>query len=388
MECLSGSIKPSQLSWRPVATAAVKKGRVQTKLNNCAGNITSKSTRKDGLTYTAIIAISLMVSAPAPGHHSDAGLDMESLVTLVGTVNNFFWRNPHVYFTIEAINENAEIKEWSLQMGSTITVSRMGWNRDTLSPGDQVSVQAHPSIDGRPYAYVRAVEKEGGLSSGEVFREPDVTIGATSLEGKWLAKLSEIPRYPGGFDGFFIANLKLTKKGIAARAAYDPLSADNPESLCIGRPTPAMIVSSTRYPIQIQFNNDEKTIEIRSQYWDEVRTIYMDGRKHPDSNKRFASGHSIGHWSGKTLVVDTRNFLNHRSPYQIGLPSGEHKHVVERYQLIEGGTRIAVEFMLEDPEYISEPMTHSRELIYTPQIPMSPFDCNPNATRMFMPLSN
>ena len=347
-----------------------------------------KSIETRGENYTAIIIISLMLGTPALGHHSDAGLNMESLVSLVGTVSNFFWRNPHVYFTIETINENAEITEWSLQMGSTVTVSRMGWSRDTLLPGDQVTVQVHPAIDGRPYAYVRAVEKEGGLSPGEVFREPDVTIGATSLEGKWLAKLSEVTRYPGGFDGFFIANLKLTEKGIAARAAYDPFSPDNPESLCIGRPTPAMIVSSTRYPIQIQFNNDEKTIEIRSQYWNEVRTIYMDGRKHPDSNKRFASGYSIGHWSGETLVVDTRNFLDHRSPYQIGLPSGEYKHVVERYQLIKGGTRIAVEFTLEDPEYISEPMTHSRELIYTPQIPMSPFNCDPNATRMFMPPSN
>ena len=329
-----------------------------------------------------------MLATPAPGHHSDAGLDMQSVVTLAGTVSEFFWRNPHVYFTVETTSLNTEATKWSLQMGSTITVSRMGWTRDTLSPGDQITVQAHPAIDGRPYGYVKSVGKKGGLDSGEVFREPDVTASATSLEGRWLAKLSEVPRYPGGFDGFFIANLKLTEKGMKARAAYDPFSIDNPESQCIGRPSPAMIVSSTRYPVQIQFNEDQKTIEIRSQYWDEVRTIYMDGRNHPDSNKRFASGHSIGRWSGDTLVVDTRNFANHRSPYQIGLPSGEHKHVIERYQLIEGGTRIGVEFTLEDPEYISEPMTHSRELIYTPQIPMFPFDCDPEATRMFIPFSN
>ena len=43
-----------------------------------------------GENYTAIIAISLMLGAPALGHHSDAGLNMESLVSLVGTVNNFF----------------------------------------------------------------------------------------------------------------------------------------------------------------------------------------------------------------------------------------------------------------------------------------------------------
>jgi hypothetical protein len=58
---------------------------------------------------------------------------------------------------------------------------------------------------------------------------------------------------------------------------------------------------------------------------------------------------------------------------------------VERYQLLEGGTRLMVEFMLEDPEYIAEPMSHRRELIYSPQIEMLPFDCDPESTRRFLP---
>ena len=334
------------------------------------------------------LAIAFLLVASASGHHSDAGLDMESVVTFEGTISEFFWRNPHVYFTVETTDENGERVEWALQMGSTITVSRMGWNRDTLSPGDHVVVQAHPATDGRPYGYLDSVEKAGGLDAGAVFREPEVTASTRSLEGRWMAKLSEVPRYPGGIDGFFVANLVLTEKGREARAAYDPFSAENPEARCIGRPTPGMIVSSTRYPIEIQFNEDEKVVVIRGQYWDEVRTVYMDGRDHPDPGQRFPSGHSIGDWEGDTLVVDTRNFSDHRSPYQIGVPSGGRKHVAERYRLIEGGTRIAVEFVLEDPEHLSEPMTHARELIYVPQIEMTPFDCDAEATRMFMPASD
>ena len=42
---------------------------------------------------------------------------------------------------------------------------------------------------------------------------------------------------------------------------------------------------------------------------------------------------------GDVLVVDTRNFAFHRSPYQMGVPSGNQKHVVERYQLIEDGAQ-------------------------------------------------
>ena len=329
-------------------------------------------------------AIALTASSPTFAHHSDAGLDMENVVIFEGTIKEFFWRNPHVYFTVETTDGSGELVEWALQMGSTITVSRMGWNRSTLMPGDRVVISAHPATDGRPYGYLDSVEREGGLDdSGPTFREPEVTVASTSLEGRWMSKLSEVPRYPGGIDGFFIANLDLTDKAREARDSYDPFSAENPEARCIGRPSPGMIVSSTRYPMEIEFIGDD-IVELRGQYWDEVRTVYMDGREHPDPDTRFPSGHSIGHWDGDTLVVDTRNFTDHRSPYQIGVPSGGQKNVVERYTLIEGGTRIAVDFVLSDPEYLATPMVHARELVYVPQVPMEPFECSLDATRMFM----
>ena len=46
---------------------------------------------------------------------------------------------------------------------------------------------------------------------------------------------------------------------------------------------------------------------------------------------------------------------------------------------------MVVEFMLEDPEYIVGSMTHTRELIYSPQRGMSRFECDPEAARRFVP---
>ena len=139
------------------------------------------------------------------------------------------------------------------------------------------------------------------------------------------------------------------------------------------------------YPIQIEYNEAGETIIIRSQFFDQVRTVYMDGREHPPTDERTHEGHSIGSWEDDVLVIDTRNFADNRSPYQNGIPSGAQKHVVERYRLHEDGTRLTVEFMLEDPEYIVGSMTHSRDLIYSPQIEMTPFDCDAEATREFLP---
>ena len=82
--------------------------------------------------------------------------------------------------------------------------------------------------------------------------------------------------------------------------------------------------------------------------------------------------------------MDTRNFDDHRSPYQTGVPSGAQKHVVERYELSEDGTRVLVDFLLEDPEYLATSMTHTRELVYIPDHVMQSFDCDVESARRFV----
>jgi hypothetical protein len=57
---------------------------------------------------------------------------------------------------------------------------------------------------------------------------------------------------------------------------------------------------------------------------------------------------------------------------------------VERYRLSDDGARLIVEFMLEDPEYLAEPLTHSRELLYSPELEISSFGCDPETTRRFV----
>ncbi len=335
----------------------------------------------------------LVVLAPAAlAHHSDAGVDMTNTVEFDGTVTSYNWRNPHVYFNVSRAEADGATREWELQMPSTVTMTRMGWSRDSLAPGDRVTVYTHVARDGRPYGILEYATKADGTvlatsfdyDSGSV--DPVFDIGANpstdSLEGIWFTDRSKLTLYPGGFDGFFQAQLVLTEAGAEAQASFDVLSAENPESTCVGRPTPAMIVSSQIFPMQIEFAGD--IIYIRSEYFDEERTVYMDGRGHPDSDQRFDRGHSIGRWDGDTLVVDTANFADHRSPYQIGVPSGARKHVVERYRLAEDGTRIVVDFMLEDPEFLAEPLNHTRELVFSPELTLNEFNCDPETTRRFV----
>ena len=330
-----------------------------------------------------VLAAAAFLMSPASGHHSDAGVDTESIVAFEGTVKEFVWKNPHVYVVV-ATGQGDEAVEWELQMAAVNVLSRRGWTRDALLPGDHVMIRANPAESGRPYGILQSVEKEGGLSLAAAANAPDDSQSTTTLAGKWLTDRSTVESYPGGFDGFFHALLSPNEKGTAAQKAFDPLSDENPEASCVGRPTPSALVSTALYLMEIDLAQQEEIIVIRSEWFNEVRTIYMDGREHPDASERFVTGHSIGRWEGDALVVDTANFEDHRSPYQIGVPSGMQKHVVERYELTEDGTHIAVEFVLEDPEYLAEPMVHRRQLIYSPPLEMLHSDCDPEATSRFL----
>lgn len=355
---------------------------------------------------------------------------MESIVAFEGVVTDFVWRNPHVYVLVERTDGSreggqargndaeggqagegnreggrayegdqapeagqaseggreaaAQARQWELQMGPVNTMSRRGWRRDTLQSGDRVSVRAHVALSGRPYGIVESIDKDGGLALAAAAVGAPAPATATTLEGRWIADRSATMSYPGGFDGFFNALLKVNEKGRAARDAYDPLSDENPEASCIGRPTPAALVSTSLYLLEIDIREEEQTVVLHSEWFDEVRTVHLDGRGHPPPDERFVTGHSIGWWEGDTLVVDTRNFADHRSPYQIGVPSGAQKHVVERYRLTEDGTHIDLEFVLDDPEFLAEPMVHRRQLNHAPHLRMYPGECDPEATSRFL----
>lgn len=330
----------------------------------------------------------LVLTSPVFGHHADTGLDMESVLAIEGAVTEFNWRNPHTYLSIESTDADGEPVEWTVQLGAAVVLSRRGVTRDTLQPGDQIVVELHPARDGQPYGLVVSIEKEGvevvSRSRRFVRSIQQTAVSTTTLEGRWFVDRSSLVDYPGGLDELANEQLTLTEKGRVAADAFDQNSEENPLLSCTStRPTPVGIVYTDFYPMEIEFIEDE-IIMIRSQFFDQERTVYMDGRAHPQPSERFHEGHAIGWWERDVLVVDTTNFADDRSAYQNGVPSGAQKHVVERYRLGEDGTRMTVEFSVEDPEYFMGSFTHTRDLIYSPHLEMTPYNCDLESTRRFL----
>ena len=88
-----------------------------------------------------------------------------------------------------------------------------------------------------------------------------------------------------------------------------------------------------------------------SGFENEIRIIYLDGRKHTPADEvvRTYDGESIGHWEGDTLVVDTRSMISDKHVIDDGLPVSDDFRIIERIRLIDNGQRLEDQWTLIDP---------------------------------------
>ena len=91
----------------------------------------------------------LMLSSPLFAHHGSAQFDIGKRVTLKGTVKTFQWTNPHsVVWVLVQPEGGGDPQEWSFETTSPGVLTRGGWTRNSIKPGDRVSVEFHPLRDG------------------------------------------------------------------------------------------------------------------------------------------------------------------------------------------------------------------------------------------------
>ena len=90
----------------------------------------------------------LLISIPLFAHHGASEYDMTKIVTLSGTVKELQFVNPHSLLTITVKDDGGKMSEWQGELPSPNLLSRRGWSRSTLKPGDQVTVIGSPAKNG------------------------------------------------------------------------------------------------------------------------------------------------------------------------------------------------------------------------------------------------
>ena len=108
--------------------------------------------------------VALAASAPAFAHHSAAMFDHDKKVTLVGTVKEFQYTNPHSWLQVlvpQAAGKPPVL--WGFEAEGPSTLLRAGIKAKTFVPGDKVTIVANPMKDGRPAGALLTATKADGV---------------------------------------------------------------------------------------------------------------------------------------------------------------------------------------------------------------------------------
>ena len=333
---------------------------------------------------TKVLAHCLMLGIGAAGtaqaHHSqiEFNLDPAAIETIRGTVTQYDFVNPHVYVYFETDDADGSTALWELEASSTPNLIRRGWSGDSVTVGQELTIDIHPAkIPGRHVARIATMYFADGSrlavrGEGDIPGSADPGAFSMSLSGRWLGRYG-LPQVSFDLDQW-----PLTPKGHAAQASYDQTL--NPQIDCIPVASPSLMLYSNIFEVRVT----DDFADILFEWLDVERVIYLDGRDHPPTGERFHQGHSIGRWEGGTLVVDTANFTEHGAGNAFQVPSGTGKHLVERLTLSDDGKRIDYAFELTDPEYLTETVTGGVIWDYRPDLEPQRIECDREVARRFL----
>jgi len=170
------------------------------------------------------------------------------------------------------------------------------------------------------------------------------------------------------------AGLKLTPAAIEEVRNYDYEEELKRENTC-NAPTVAFFMQA---PFPMEIYQGTKLIVFKMEYYDLYRVVFLDGRSHPPASAPHSrAGHSIGHWEGNTLVVDTTHissgtFMNN------GFNHSEALHIVERFRLSDDGSTLWLTQVYDDPQVFAGLAARYMSWTRRPGEYVYPYDCDPS----------
>ena len=331
------------------------------------------------LLATLGVAAAAFAARAALAHHSPAGYDMQALRTVQGTITEYDWGNPHVYLSLR---ETGSDRVWVVEAFPSTAMKQYGWAKDTFAPGDGVIVGGHPGRNPeRTVLFLQNIRRVGAAtamydSAGAVAAAPPPpprSFRATSLAGTWSTSVGP------AFLSFFtpgVAQLA-TPEGVAAITEFRDAEA-NPGLDCVPFASPPYMILPGYRSIEVR----DDVVVVRGEDAAVERVVHLGVATH-DGAAPAVQGHSIGHWDGGTLVVDTAQFAPHRLGNGAGLPSSAQKRLSERFALnADGG--LTYDFEVEDPQYLKERVAGTAQWLYRPDVEYIATPCSRDNAKRFL----
>jgi hypothetical protein len=123
----------------------------------------------------AAVLAALVPATAAQAHHSFAVyFDPGKTVTITGKVTAFRFTNPHGLIVLDVTGADGKVSEWRAETNAPVVLTRRGWTRDAIKPGETITIEGWASRDGKPYMRLRrAVHQDGSLVGTAPFGQAD-----------------------------------------------------------------------------------------------------------------------------------------------------------------------------------------------------------------------
>ena len=110
------------------------------------------------------VVAALLSAAPLSyGHHSFAvHYDSKKVITLAGVAKKFRFTNPHGILELEVKGDKGEMQSWTVETTAPVFMSRRGWSKDTIKPGDNLVIEGWPARDGTRLMRIKKVTLPDG----------------------------------------------------------------------------------------------------------------------------------------------------------------------------------------------------------------------------------
>jgi Family of unknown function (DUF6152) len=111
----------------------------------------------------ALMAGLMTLASVAFAHHGTANYDTSKTITVKGAVSDFQFINPHVLIAMDGKDESGKLQKWQGELTSPNRLSRAGWTKSSVKPGDTLTISGYPAKSGSPEIWIQKVV----LGSGE-----------------------------------------------------------------------------------------------------------------------------------------------------------------------------------------------------------------------------